>query len=39
MFDFLPHAHELTKTTFEAQLTAILKHIADAVKQYSLSNT
>lgn len=39
MFDFLPHAHELAKTTFEAQLTAILKHIADAVKQYSLGNT
>lgn len=39
MFDFLPHAHELVKTTFEAQLTAILEHIADAVKQYSLSNT
>ena len=39
MFDFLPHAHELVKTTFEAQLTEILKHIADAVKKYSLSNT
>lgn len=39
MFDFLPHAHELVRTTFEVQLTAILKHIADAVKKYSLSNT
>lgn len=39
MFDFLPHAHELVKTTFEVQLTAILKHIADAVKKCSLSNT
>lgn len=38
MFDFLPHAHELVKATFEDQLTAILKHIADAVKQYSPSN-
>ena len=37
MFDFLPHAHELVRTTFEVQLTAILKHIAD--KKYSLSNT
>lgn len=33
MFDFLPHAHELVRTTFEVQLTAILKHIADAVKK------
>lgn len=39
MFDFLPHAHELVRTTFEVQLTAILKHIAGAVKKYSLSNT
>lgn len=39
MFDFLPHAHELVRTTFEVQLTATLKHIADAVKKYSLSNT
>ena len=39
MFDFLPHAHELVRTTFEDQLTVILKHIADAVKKYSLSNT
>lgn len=39
MFDFLPHAHELVKTTFEVQLTAILQHIADTVKQYSRSNT
>lgn len=39
MFDFLPHAHELVRATFEVQLTAILKHIADAVKKYSLSNT
>lgn len=36
---FLPHAHELVRMTFEVQLTAILKHIADAVKKYSLSNT